>query len=313
MLFVSPHLWVRVRCRRFIRCVMCRLLRWAVEAFFAGRDLAAGTCRTYRQALGPLVEAVGADRPVTDLHADRVAAVFAELWADRAPATWNTRRVAVEAFAAWCGEGWSLAEDLLAGVEPRRRRVDNTRAVPLGDLEELWRRRTVPLREKLLWRMLYEPAARASEVLALDVGDLDRARRRARVRSKGGSVDMVVWAAPTARLLGRYLADRTTGPLFLTRWRSRTEPAVRDVYAPAGQARLSYRTAAAEFRKHSGGWTLHQLRHSSLTHLAEAGTSAVMLQAKSRHRDLRTLSVYARPGVEAVARLTAERFDDVTC
>ena len=65
----------------------------------------------------------------------------------------------------------------------------------------------------------------------------------------------------------------------------------------------------AEFGRHSGGWTLHQLRHSSLTHLAEAGASAVMLQAKSRHRDLRTLSVYARPGVEAVARLTAEQFD----
>ena len=35
----------------------------------------------------------------------------------------------------------------------------------------------------------------------------------------------------------------------------------------------------------------------------------MMLQAKSRHRDLRTLSVYANPGVEAVARLTAEQFD----
>ena len=65
----------------------------------------------------------------------------------------------------------ALAEDLLAGVPPRRRRADNTRAVPYEDLEDLWRRRGVPLREKLLWRMLYETAARASEVLALDVGD----------------------------------------------------------------------------------------------------------------------------------------------
>ena len=155
-------------------------------AITAGRDLAAGTCRTYRQALTPLVETVGSDRPVTDLDADRVAAVFAELWAGRAPAMWNTRRVAVQAFASWCGDRWPLAEDPLAAVEPRRRRVDNTRAVPLGDLEELWRRRRVPLREKLLWRMLYETAARASEVLALDVEDIDRARRRARIRSKGG-------------------------------------------------------------------------------------------------------------------------------
>ena len=67
---------------------------------------------------------------------------------------------------------------------------------------------------------------------------------------------MVVWAAPTARLLGRYLADRTGGPLFLTRWRTRTAPPVRDVYEPAGQARLSYRTAPAEFGRHSGGWTV---------------------------------------------------------
>ena len=284
-------------------------LAGAVEAFFAHRDLAAETCRTYRKALGPLVEAVGVDRPVTDLDPGLVAAVFAERWDGCAPATWNTRRVAVQAFAAWCGGRWPLAENLLAGVEPRRRRVDNTRAIPLEDLEELWRRRTVPLREKTLWRMLYETAARASEVLALDVEDLDRARRRARIRSKGGSTDMVLWAAPIARLLGRYLTDRTGGPLFLTRWRTRTAPARRDLYAPTGQARLSYRTAAAEFRRHSGGWTLHQLRHSSLTHLAEAGASAVMLQAKSRHRDLRTLSVYTRPGVEAVARMTADQFD----
>ena len=112
---------------------------------------------------------------------------------------------------AICWRGWVRAA----------RRADNTRAVLYGALEDLWRRRTVSLREKLLWRLL-ETAARTSEVLALDVGDLDRARRRARIRSKGGSVDMVVWAAPTARLLGRYLADRTTGPLFLTRWRTRT-------------------------------------------------------------------------------------------
>ena len=186
----------------------------AVEAFFAGRDLAPTTCRTYRQALTPLVESLGGGRPVTDLDADQVAAVFAERWAGCAAATWNTRRTAVQAFASWCGERWPLAGNLLAAVAPRRRPMDNTRAIPLEDLEELWCQRGVPLREKTLWRMLYETAARASEVLALDVEDLDRARRRTRIRSKGGNVDMVVWAVPTARLLGRYLADRTGGPPF---------------------------------------------------------------------------------------------------
>ena len=157
--------------------------------------------------------------------------------------------------------------------------------------------------------MLYETAARASEVLALGVEDLDRPQRRARVVSKGGNTDMIYWAAATARLLGRYLAGRSSGPLFLTTARSRQPTPRRDLHGPTGQARLSYRTAAALFGRHSEGWTLHQLRHSSLTHLAEGGASAVMLQAKSRHRDLRTLGVYTRPGPEAVAHLTDNQID----
>ena len=64
---------------------------------------------------------------------------------------------------------------------------------------------------------------------------------------------MVVWAAPTARLLGSYLAGRDAGPLFLTRWRTRTVPPARDVYEPTGQARLSYRTAAGGVRA-TLGW-----------------------------------------------------------
>ena len=37
------------------------------------------------------------------------------------------------------------------------------------------------------------------------------------------------------------------------------------------------------------GWTLHQFRHSALTHLAEDNVQLPLLMAKSRHRSLRTL------------------------
>jgi len=53
------------------------------------------------------------------------------------------------------------------------------------------------------------------------------------------------------------------------------------------------------------GWTLHQLRHSLLTHEAEDGTSTPMLLARSRHASARSLERYARPGPEAVARHVA--------
>jgi integrase/recombinase XerD len=52
-------------------------------------------------------------------------------------------------------------------------------------------------------------------------------------------------------------------------------------------------------------WTLHQLRHSMLTHEAENGASTPLLLARSRHASVRSLERYARPGPDAVARHVA--------
>ncbi|MET8331893.1 hypothetical protein [Streptomyces sp. NPDC005181] len=46
-------------------------------------------------------------------------------------------------------------------------------------------RREVHLREKTLGRMLYETAARAEEILGVDIDDLDFAGRRCPVKAKG--------------------------------------------------------------------------------------------------------------------------------
>jgi len=69
--------------------------------------------------------------------------------------------------------------------------------------------------------MLYETAARSAEVLRLDVGDLDMPNRKARVRRKGGAVDVIVWQTGTARLLPRLLDGRIRGSVFLTGRRAR--------------------------------------------------------------------------------------------
>ena len=122
---------------------------------------------------------------------------------------------------------------------------------------------------------------------------------------KGGHRQEVVWASGTARLLPRYLGGRRRGPVFVTHRRSNIAPALADVCPDTGRGRLSYQQAWKLFRRASG-WTLHQLRHSALTHLGERGVGAPLLKAKSRHRSLRSLDRYVRPGVEAVAALTAE-------
>jgi Phage integrase family len=72
---------------------------------------------------------------------------------------------------------------MAAESERRPDPVDETRAIPQAEIERLLSRRDVPLREKTLWRMLYETGARASEILALNVEVLDLERRRAPIRS----------------------------------------------------------------------------------------------------------------------------------
>ena len=148
-------------------------------------------------------------------------------------------------------------------------------------------------------------AARAGEVLALNVADLDPARRRAVVVGKGGRAEVIGWETKTARLLPRHLHRRRDGPVFLTDIAPARQPALADFDPATGRARLSYRRAAEIFTTAGGGWTLHQLRHSRLTHLAEAGVGLPMLMSKSRHTSLISLAIYAKPTFDAVAAATA--------
>jgi integrase/recombinase XerD len=277
----------------------------AVDAFLDQADLAVTSRRVYGASLAAFADGVGRDSALADLDGAAVAFWFTDRYRPAAPATWNRELATLRsAVAWWAKQGW-LGTDPTVKIERRREHPDRTRALTRRQVEALWQRSDVPLREKALWRLLYETAARANEILGLDVGDLDLASKRARVRSKGGAVEWAFWHTGSAQLLPRLLAGRTTGPVFLAdRLPTRAAPTV-DLDPGTGRARLSYRRAAALFQEHTG-WTLHQLRHSALTHAAEDGTNLPLLLARSRHASVRSLERYARPGPEAVARAVAE-------
>jgi len=208
-------------------------------------------------------------------------------------------------------DGW-LQVDLCAGLERRPERTDRNKAVADTSLERLFRREDVPVREKCLWRLLYETAARAQEVLSLNVTDVDLDNKRARTVSKGGDTEWLHFQSGSARLLPRIIAGPQSGPLFLADRRpapART-PAALDVCPITGRGRLSYERAEYLFKRHSrrisrNGLALHQLRHSALTTLADANVSLPLLMAKSRHKNLRSLQRYVHPSAEAVAAMTA--------
>jgi integrase/recombinase XerC/integrase/recombinase XerD len=247
-------------------------LSQVVTAYWAGRakrDLPLNTQRAYRHAHQALLEAVGSDQPITVLSGETLREVLEQRWAGASPATWNARVAALQSLIAYSRRhGWLT--DGSPTLERRRHLGGETRAIPYDDLAALWSRPDITLREQALWSMLYETAARAGEVLALDVEDLDLGRQRAIITGQGGRRETIVWGGATARLLAQYLAGRRRGPLFLTHRRPNVVPADVDRCPATGRARLSYERVWAIFHQASGGWTLHQLRHSALTHELEA-------------------------------------------
>lgn len=276
--------------------------------------LTESTAATYRVTLRVLL-GDRTERPFAELNtAEGAAAVrtrFLERWKDAAASTWNKHLSALRsAVAHWGRDGGPLMVDLAEGLALRKLPRPADRARGREDISGLLQDSSIPLRDRTLWSLLYDSAARSAEVLALNIEDVDLRNRRAVVRRKGDQADdapdVIAWHTRTARLLGRLIAGRTHGPVFLTdraaKGGARGMVARRDLDEATGRGRLSYRRAEELFVHHSGGWTLHDLRHSALTHGAEDGMNAPMLMTKSGHRDIRTLARYARPNIAAVQR-----------
>ncbi|MEV4575495.1 tyrosine-type recombinase/integrase [Nonomuraea jabiensis] len=199
----------------------------AADAFLGTHRLANdNTRRAYASAIDRTITAVGGrDRALADVTDTEISHALTALWGTCAPATWNRNRAGLSSWLTWCAtkKRWT-APSVPAEAERRRETVDRTKAVAKTKLERLLSRRDISLRDKTLYRMLYETAARAAEILSLHVEDLDLDNRRAPLISKGGDIEWVYWDTGTARLLPRLLrlpdghldgSSRTRGPLFL--------------------------------------------------------------------------------------------------
>jgi integrase len=284
----------------------------AAGAFLATPRIAnPNTHRAYASAIDRVIALPGRDRTLAEVTDAEIGAALTKLWGVSAPATWNRNRAAVTSRLAWCQtkKHWA-GPSVPADAERRKESADETRAVAKSTIHRLLSRRDIPLRETTLWRMLYETAARAAEVLALNVEDLDLEHRRAPVRSKGGAIEWVYWDSGTAHLLPRLLrlpdgSARTHGPLFLSERRPvpARRPGPGDICPHTGRARLGYDRARVLLDTYAG-LDLHQVRHSAATHLGEAEIPLQLIMGKTRHKNPRTALRYVKPGAEAIAAVT---------
>ncbi|MFD6358174.1 tyrosine-type recombinase/integrase [Nocardia tengchongensis] len=318
-----------------LRTAPTRTLRTAAEAFLDTIG-SANTRRAYGIAIVKTVDAIdgrgpdgliGPSRALDSVTDDEVGAALESLWGSAAVNTWNARRAAVGKWLSWCTEqGWT-APALPTSAGRSTPPDSDTPVRSRTAIDRLIARREIHVREKTLWRMLYETCARAEELLQLNIEDLDLAARSAPVKSKGAKprtrrrgpahhehvLETVYWDAGTARLLPRLIRGRARGPVFVTHRRPGPGRYLgeRDVCPDTGLARLSYDQArdlldaATAVDGPGTGWDLHELRHSGLTHLGESGASLLELMAKSRHRKAENLRRYFKPSPQAMRELTS--------
>jgi integrase/recombinase XerD len=142
-----------------------------------------------------------------------------------------------------------------------------------------------PGRERVLLQTAYACGLRISELLNLQVTDIDSARMVVNVRQGKGAKDRQV--PLSARLLGElrqwWCVHRRRPWLFCG---ARKAEPVSTSYV---QRLCQEIVARAKLKKPA---TMHTLRHSYATHMLEAGVDVVTLQKILGHRSLSTTATY---------------------
>jgi integrase/recombinase XerC len=162
----------------------------------------------------------------------------------------------------------------------------------------------VGLRDALVLELLYASGIRVSELVGLDVDDVDRGRRLVRVLGKGRKERSVPYGLPAEAALDAWLtrgrpalATAGSGPaLLLGRRGRRLDP--REARRTVHEA-----VAAAPGTPDIGP---HGLRHSAATHVLEGGADLRSVQELLGHASLATTQIYTHVTVERLRAVHAQ-------
>lgn len=204
-----------------------------------------------------------------------------------APTTMNRRLAAVRSFVK-LGHTVGVFGYEIAVSGFKVQRVRDTRGAQRPEWEGLVEKLGAPgasWRETRLLaaaRLLHDVALRKSEVLGIDLADLDLAVGQVTVTRKGKTQsERISLPVQTVGAILSWLALRGdhAGPLFVTH--------------VGGVKRLSGQTLYLQLREHGERLTPHRLRHLAVTTAVEATGGDMNLVAQfSGHSDVRTIAWY---------------------
>ena len=221
-----------------------------------------------------------------------------------------TRRVvSIRAFTYWgARSGWlsrDIGKDLIA-PKPERNLPDvldiesaalTIRALEVRAQEEA---SASSLRDLALVEVLYGSGIRISELVGLDLGDIDRQRSTIKVMGKGSKERIVPLGQPAIAALDNWinnarseLASQSSGnAVFIgSRGKRIDQRVARSVVYQAMEAIGSDKKLGP-----------HTLRHSAATHLLEGGADLRTVQEILGHSSLATTQIYTHVSQERIKK-----------
>jgi len=226
----------------------------------------------------------------------------------RSRTTLARRATAARVFTAWLARtdrsdadhGASLGSPKARRTLPPVLRADEAAQLVGGPAGPADDDDPVGMRDAAMLELLYATGIRVGELVALDVGDVDRERNLVRVLGKGRKERSVPFGHPAARAVDRWLtagrpnlaADGAGAALFVgARGRRIDQRAVRTLV----HRRIAEVPGAPDIGPHG-------LRHSAATHLLEGGADLRAVQELLGHASLATTQLYTHVTTDRLRR-----------
>jgi integrase/recombinase XerC len=271
----------------------------------AERGFSDHTVRSYRSDLRNLV-AFAASRGV-----DRAGQLDLELFRDwlwhgsisgLAKSTLARRSAAARSLSAWLRRTGITTLDPAARLRAPKSDHHLPRVLTRAQVEGIFADLTAlassgdvaAARDLAVVELLYASALRVSELVGLDLGDIDAGRLTARVTGKGSKERVVPFGIPAQHALVQYLAVRN---------KLVTRPSAA-VFLGARGGRLGtravYELVASILATvpGSGPSGPHTLRHTAATHLLDGGADLRSVQEMLGHASLGTTQLYTHVSAE---------------
>lgn len=278
----------------------------------AERGFSPNTVRAYRTDLAQLLDFL-ADRRVT--HADQLNLDLFRDWlweaskADLARTTLARRSASVRSFTQWLARTGAIPTDVGARLKSPKTGRSLPRVVAHGQMEALLGRLAAraatgdapALRDAAIIELLYASALRVSELVGLDVGDVDLDRLTVRVTGKGSKERVVPFGVPAQSAIVDYV--RRGRPALLAGATDAALPG-QALFLGAHGARLGvravYRLVAGLLADVPGTGPAgpHALRHTAATHLLDGGADLRAVQEMLGHASLGTTQIYTHVSAE---------------